>query len=235
MKLTIKDNSKNYTCTVVEIKELIPIEGADRIQRAIIFSNNVIVSKDVKIGDKMLYFPSGTKLNPDFCKYNNLLTDKEQNRDNTKVGYISHKQFRVKAVKLRGVISDGILLPLDSLTFAVNYFDSDFKVGTEFTDIDNISICEKYFVPIRNSNLGGKQPKSVKINRLVDNQFYLHNDTDNLVSWCMINFLDFLGVEEVIENNETGKYSWDISIYCTEPDFEICKERFDYLYQLEDE
>jgi len=63
----------------------------------------------------------------------------------------------------------------------------------------------------------------------------LHNDTDNLVSWCMINFLDFLGVEEVIENNETGKYSWDISIYCTEPDFEICKERFDYLYQLENE
>lgn len=181
MKLSIKENSKNYVCTVVEINKLFPIENADKIQRCVINGNDVIVSKDVKIGDKMLYFNSGTKLNIDYCKYNNLLTDKEQNKDNTKVGYISHKQFRVKAVKLRGVISDGILLPLNSLCFALNYFDSDFKAGMEFTDIDNVSICEKYFVPSRNSNPGGKAPKQPKrINRLVENQFYFHNDTDNL-------------------------------------------------------
>ena len=29
MKLTIQENSKNYACSVVEIKELFPIEGAD--------------------------------------------------------------------------------------------------------------------------------------------------------------------------------------------------------------
>lgn len=181
MKLSIKENSKNYVCTVVEIDKLFPIENADKIQRCVINGNDVIVSKDVKIGDKMLYFNSGTKLNTDYCKYNNLLTDKEQNKDNTKVGYISHKQFRVKAVKLRGVISDGILLPLNSLCFALNYFDSDFKAGMEFTDIDNVSICEKYFVPVRNNNTGDKAPKQPKrISRLVENQFYLHGDTDNL-------------------------------------------------------
>lgn len=59
------------------------------------------------------------------------------------------------------------------------------KVGDEFTDIEingvNYSICEKYFVPVRNSNPGGKAPdKQPKISRLVDNQFYLHGDTDNL-------------------------------------------------------
>ena len=195
MKLEIKENSKNYVCSVVEIKELHPIEGADRIQRTVIFSNNVIVSKDVKIGDKMLYFVSGTKLNVDFCKYNNLLTDKEQNRDNTKVGYISHKQFRVKAIKLKGIISDGILLPVESLNFCGIFDNTVFKVGDEFTDIDNVSICEKYFVPVRNSNPGGKQPKSVKINRLVDNQFYLHNDTDNLrKNIHKLNLEDIIGI-----------------------------------------
>lgn len=181
MKLSVKENSKNYVCTVIEIDKLFPIENADKIQRCVINGNDVIVSKDVKIGDKMLYFNSGTKLNVDFCKWNNLLTDKEQNNDKTKVGYISHKQFRVKAVKLRGVISDGILLPLESL----DVFNLDFKkqlnVGEEFTDINNYSVCEKYFVPIRNSNPGGKAPKQPKrISRLVENQFYLHGDTDNL-------------------------------------------------------
>lgn len=180
MKTTIKENSKNYVCSVVEIKELHSIEGADRIKRTIIFGNNVIVGTNVKIGDKMLYFNSGTRLNIDFCKYNNLLTDKEQNKDTTKMGYISHKQFRVKAIKLRGIISDGILLPVESLKFNENIKYLYLMVGDEFTDIDNVSICEKYFVPCRNSNPGGKQPKSVKINRLVDNQFFLHNDTDNL-------------------------------------------------------
>ena len=34
MKLSIKENSKNYVCTVVEINKLFPIENADKIQRS---------------------------------------------------------------------------------------------------------------------------------------------------------------------------------------------------------
>lgn len=180
MKLSINENSKNYVCSVVEIKEIFPIESADKIVRTIIFNNNVVISKNVKIGDKMLYFCSGTKLNVDFCKHNNLLTDEEQNRDKVK-GYISHKQFRVKAIKLKGIISDGILLPLNSLAF---YFlpkeRYSLEIGDEFTELDDITICEKYFVPIKNNGTENKQSKSVKISRLVENQFFLHNDTDNL-------------------------------------------------------
>ena len=182
MKLSIKENSKNYTCQVIQIGKLFPIENADKIQRCNINGNDVIISKDIKEGDKMLYFNSGTKLNTDFCKWNNLLTDKEQNRDKTKVGYISHKQFRVKAIRLKNTISDGILLPLNSLdAFGKNFNYNSLNIGDEFTDIGDISICEKYFVPIRNNNLGNKKPKQPKrISRLVENQFFLHGDTDNL-------------------------------------------------------
>lgn len=182
MKLNIKKGSENYTCLVVEIKSLFEIENCQNIQRCNINGNDVIVSKDIKVGDKMLYFVSGTRLNIDFCKFNNLLTDKEQNRDVTKVGYISHKQFRVKAIKLKGVISDGILLPINSLeAFNKDFNYNSLKVGDEFTDIGDISVCEKYFVPVRNSNPGGKAPKQPKrISRLVENQFFLHEDTDNL-------------------------------------------------------
>ena len=181
MKLSIKENSTNYVCTVVEIKDLFPIEGADKIQRCVVNGNDVVVSKDVKLGDKMLYFVSGTRLNEDYCKYNNLLDKAESNNDTTKKGFISYKQFRVKAIRLRGIVSDGMLMPLESLGFDGNAWDSDLKPGDEFTDINGISICEKYFVPCRNSNPGGKAPaKQPKISRLVENQFFLHNDTDNL-------------------------------------------------------
>ena len=181
MKLSIKENSTNYVCTVVEIKDLFPIEGADKIQRCVVNGNDVVVSKDVKLGDKMLYFVSGTKLNEDYCKYNNLLDKAESNNDTTKKGFISYKQFRVKAIRLRGIVSDGMLMPLESLGFDGNAWDSDLKPGDEFTDINGVSICEKYFVPCRNSNPGGKAPtKQPKISRLVENQFFLHNDTDNL-------------------------------------------------------
>lgn len=57
----------------------------------------------------------------------------------------------------------------------------ELKVGDEFTTINDVVLCEKYVVPCRNNNPGGKAPKQPKrINRLVENQFYLHGSTDNL-------------------------------------------------------
>src|SRR5690554_1820152 len=113
MKLTIEKGSENYVCSVVKLTKIFPIEGADKIVRTEIFGNDVIISKDIGLGELMLYFNSGTKLNAEFCSKNNLLTDKSLNQDSTKTGYISSKQFRVKAIKLKGVISDGILLPIN--------------------------------------------------------------------------------------------------------------------------
>jgi hypothetical protein len=214
MKLSIKQGSENYACTVVEIDKLFPIEGADKIQRALILNNDVIVSKDVKIGDKMLYFVSGTKLNSEYCKYNNLFTDKTLNKDTEKTGYISPKQCRVKAIKLRGVISDGILMPLESLVnfyngiettetgklISINYGSDinvlDFKDRDSFNYIKDTLICEKYIVKeSRNSNPGGKQPKVAKFNRLIDNQFYFHGSTDNLrKNMHKINPDDIIGI-----------------------------------------
>ena len=86
MKLSINDNSKNYACSVVEIKNIFPIEGADNIVRTNVNGNDVVVSKDTKIGDIMLYFVSGTRLNQDYCKYNNLLDKAEMNNDINKRG-----------------------------------------------------------------------------------------------------------------------------------------------------
>ena len=121
MKLIVKESSKNYACSVVEIKELFPIEGADAICRVVINGNNVVVPKTTEVGSKMLYFCSGTKLSADYCKNNNLYDKEENNLDTSKRGFISFKNRRIKCLRLRGVISDGMLMSLESL----NYIEND--------------------------------------------------------------------------------------------------------------
>lgn len=51
MKLEVQENSRNYTCSVVEIKETFSIENA-------VNGNNVVVPKSITTGQKMLYFCS---------------------------------------------------------------------------------------------------------------------------------------------------------------------------------
>ena len=72
-----------------------------------------------------------------------------------------------------------LLLPISSLEYIYQQINLVLNVGDTFTDINEVNICEKYIVPTaRNSNPGGKAPKAEnKFNRLVNNQFYLHGDT----------------------------------------------------------
>lgn len=178
-KLKIDENSVNYACSVVKITELFPIEGADRIVRCVIFGNNIIVGKDVNIGDIVLYFQSGTQLSEDVCKNNDLYTDAELNLNKEKKGYISPKKRLVKAIKLRGIISDGMLLPIDALKTIIPTLQ--LTEGDSFTHINDIEICKKYVVPVRSG--GGTGEKKVKVNKLkelmLDNQFRFHHETEH--------------------------------------------------------
>lgn len=183
MKLTVRKDSVNYTCTVVQIKQVYDIEGADRIKRVVIFGNNVIVSNSVQEGDIMLYFPSGTQLNADYCAKNNLYDKSELNQDKTQKGFISYKQRRVRAIKLRGVISDGMLMPTNSLLPFISQRDiNNLDVGQDFTTINGNDLCKKYFVLTKQTQSSREKTKgkTKKFDRLVENQFYLHGDTSNL-------------------------------------------------------
>lgn len=184
MKLSVKEGSRNYCCTVVQIQKIFPIEGADKIVRTVVQGNNVIISKDVKEGDKMLYFVSGTKLSSDYCHKNNLYDNAEENYDKEKRGFISFKQKRVKTLKLRGVISDGMLMPLSSLKpFLEQNSINLLKVNDEFTDINGNTLCEKYIQPTTQSTqLTKKTQKSNKLKELLlDSQFRFHHETEHFV------------------------------------------------------
>lgn len=183
-----KPINNNYCATVVEIKNIIPIENCDNVVHTNIFGNSIIVSKDVKVGDIGLFFPLETKLSNEFLKCNNLYRKQELNIDQTKKGYFE-ENGRIRCVKFRGNKSEGFFIPLNciyNIFMDSGKLDLNWKkIGTEFDELNDIKICEKYIPKQFNlpSQGNGKQRNKnlvKKFNVLIDNQFRLHSDTSQL-------------------------------------------------------
>jgi RNA ligase (TIGR02306 family) len=111
------------------INEIIPIEGADKIELARVQGwQSVIRRGEYSVGDKVVFVPIDTVLPPSV--WNSYLHDKE---DPT-------KPIRVKTVKLRGTISSGLIFPLSIL----DPF-TDYDIGQDISSILGIT---KYVKPI---------------------------------------------------------------------------------------
>lgn len=92
-------NDKRELAYVVEIKDLVPIEGADNIMLTYIGGWSVVVKKnEFTIGDKAVYFEIDSKL-PD--------TDE-------RFAFLAPKNYKVKTMKLNKfkVFSQGLVMPL---------------------------------------------------------------------------------------------------------------------------
>lgn len=100
-------------CAIREIKQLLPIVNADKIELAVVDGWQVVVKKDeFKIGDKCVY-----------CEIDSVLPDKPE------FEFLRTKKFRIKTMKMRGVLSQGICFTLDILPAGV------YKIGDDVTDI----------------------------------------------------------------------------------------------------
>ncbi len=204
MSLRISENAnKNYLCKIVELKGLRKHSNADKLQVVTVDFQNVITGMDAKDGDIYVYFPLECAINKDFLSWSNSFEDKEMNSDKEVKGFFN-KHGRVRAIKLRGEPSQGYIIPVGVLQQWLQYTTGDFTdkgsepkgVGTEFDYWDDIKICEKY---IPRTQIRGeqrqKQAKIPRISRLVENQFRLHNDTENLrKNVDKLNPVDYIGI-----------------------------------------
>jgi len=192
MKLKQPKNN-NYCAIVCEIKTLLPLEGCDFVQAAIILGQQVIVGKDIKIGDIGLYFPVETQLSEIYLKSNNLYRKSELNTDIEKKGYFE-ENGRIRCVKFRGNKSEGLFMPWQSLVFT-DFIKSDWtkveeligtplNIGDEFDEIEGIEICRKYIPKFVNTPglANSKKNRITKKNesKLIENQFRFHDDTSML-------------------------------------------------------
>lgn len=182
--------NSNYCASVIQIKTLKPLENVDRVQGAIIFGNQVIVSLDTKVGDIGLYFPTETQLSHEYCHGNNLYRHKNLNSDETKSGYFEDNR-RVRCVKFRGNDSEGIFMPIRSLEFTgwgsmEDYEPENFPyIGAEFDEFNGSLICNKYVkkhtrTPGAPGSRKDKKGARKYEDKLVENQFRFHQDTSML-------------------------------------------------------
>lgn len=126
--------------SVQKIIDIQPIENADNILCASILGWKLVILKDeFKIGDKCAYFEVDSFL-PIEEKYEFLR--KSSYRKNELVG----EGFRIKTQKLRGQISQGLALNLNTLGLS-----EDLEIGTDLTNILNV---KKWEVPEKISNEG---------------------------------------------------------------------------------
>ena len=130
-----------YEAYIVKINNLRKHENADRLQIAEIFNNNVIVGLDVKLGDIGIYFPVDGKLGERYAKENNLVRKKDA-QGNEIGGYLDPEKRNIKAMRLRGERSEGLYMPLESLSEFANI--TKLKVGDRITTLNGTLICEKY-------------------------------------------------------------------------------------------
>lgn len=169
-----------YCGYIVELKSLRKHDNADRLLCTEVFGNNVIVSTDCyHEGQLCVFFPIDGKIGLEFAEKNNLLRKKDENGRNIG-GYLDPEKRNVRALKLRGERSEGLLLPIESLSDYANI--KEFKVGDQITILNNITICEKY-MPVNkksSSDLKGTNDKKQK-SKIIDYPLFLeHYDTPQL-------------------------------------------------------
>lgn len=101
--------------SVVTISKVSPIEGADRLEVAEMNGKGwrVVVSKgDFKAGDMGVYFEIDSALNPEDTRYA-FLKERCLRTFKTTEGVTLKSVIRIKTIKLRGVLSQGLLIRAD--------------------------------------------------------------------------------------------------------------------------
>ena len=105
----------HWKVTIQKVHNFTPIENADRIEVAHVLGWKCVVKKgDFEIGDMGVYIP----------------LDSEVPHDEDRYPFMKGSKYRVRTVKLRGQISQGLFLPMDFFT------------SQERSDIDKVASGE---------------------------------------------------------------------------------------------
>ena len=182
---------------VVRLKDIRKHSNADRLQCATVFGANVIVGLDANENDLYIYFPTEVQLAEDYCKANDLVRRKDENGKDAG-GYLDPVKRYIRPLKLRGEVSDGLIMPLSSVIPFNNGEMPDVKEGDIITTINGYTLCWKYIPPSKPARVGGGAKKVKKVEEKV--VFPQHIDTPQL-QYYVQNFHngDFITITEKLE------------------------------------
>ena len=169
----------SYYGYVTTLKNVRPHNNADRMKLADCFGNTVCVGLDALEGEVVIYFPTDGQLSVEYCEHNNLVRKKDDAGNNIG-GYMDPDKRNVKAIKLRGEKSDGLVMPLNSVDYT-GVSLNDLTVGTRIDVLNGHEICKKY-IPRTNRRNGNPTEgnRTRKKKAPIAPTFSEHADTEQL-------------------------------------------------------
>jgi len=76
-----KESNPNYLCSICRLGETFPIEGADKLVKTVVNGYDIVIGKDYKEGDIVVYFPVETAISEMYLSANNLFERSEFERN----------------------------------------------------------------------------------------------------------------------------------------------------------
>lgn len=146
----------NSVCYVARINEIKPIEGADNIEQGVIGGWNAIIKKgEYKVGGLVVIASTDAVIPKDLS-------------DSMNVTNYLRRGGRVRTVKLRGVYSECLIIPLAYLSFL-----KDLEEGVDCMDMTGIY---KYEPPVDQVQLGSSR----KVKYQLNSNFHVYYKFPNL-------------------------------------------------------
>ena len=137
--------------SIQEIKEIVEIEDAENIELAYVLGWQVVVNKNkFKKGDLAVFFEVDSFL-PICEEFEYLRKSCYKNTNHLGEG------FKLRTVKLRGVLSQGLLEKIE--TFAK--IKQPVKIGDDVTDILGVKLWQIEEIATTSGNIVGKLPASI--------------------------------------------------------------------------
>ena len=184
-----KKASENYLSKIVNITTFRAHPNAEKLKCCTVDGFNIITGIDSEPG-LYVYFPALSQINGDFLSYANLYKHKELNKDPEQSGMFEDNG-RVKAIKLRGEISEGFILPITVFeNYIISVTNQELKhvqEGTEFDAVEHEGkefwISKKYVAKkqySQRSSLSSTKIRykvSKRLDRVRDDQFRFHYTT----------------------------------------------------------
>jgi hypothetical protein len=164
----------SYKLIIGKIESLSPIEGADRIKKAIVYGNEVVVGLDYKLDQIVCFAPVDGIFEDEFCVKNDLYPIFDDNGKKIGGGFFDRNKPRIRAQKFKSVKSSGFAFPLSFLEYT-GYDLTKLKVGEQFDELNGRKICSKY-VSLSTQRAGARN--KTKKNKILTHCFPEHVETE---------------------------------------------------------
>lgn len=183
MSILTQQGNINYAAQVVVVPEGKKAPNSDRLYTFDVLGTTVVGDKSwvERVGETAVLFFAESQIASEVASKLNLYRHSELNADPTETGYLEDNR-RVRAIRLRGTPSYGLMVPLEKFAAALGVSESEFAPGIAFDHVGEAEIVRKYETPLTRAQRQQTQAQKV-MKRVTNEQMPEHYDTKHFLRY----------------------------------------------------